>query len=83
MYSSYTFLTSALDGAEWLVSRPGCTLPPVPIEQEAVWATELSGPRGSLSPARTDWAAPGPLIFIYESILALYRHNACSWNNVV
>jgi hypothetical protein len=27
-YSSYSFLTSALDGGEWSASHPGCTLHP-------------------------------------------------------
>jgi hypothetical protein len=45
MYSSYSFTTSALDGAEWSASGPGCALPPgkvpvVPIGQEAGWAPE-------------------------------------------
>jgi hypothetical protein len=40
MYSAYSFSTSALDGGEWLASRPGLALPPgkgppVPIVQEA------------------------------------------------
>jgi hypothetical protein len=40
-YSSYAFLTSALDWGEWLASRPDRTLapgkgPPVPIVQEAL-----------------------------------------------
>jgi hypothetical protein len=44
-YSSYSFLTSALDGGEWSASRPGRALPlgkgpQVPIEQEAGWASE-------------------------------------------
>jgi hypothetical protein len=44
-YSSYLFLTSALDGGEWSASRPGRALapgkgPPVPIVQEAAWAPE-------------------------------------------
>jgi hypothetical protein len=44
-YSSYSFTTSALDGGEWSASRPGRTLtpgkgPPVPIVQEAGWASE-------------------------------------------
>jgi hypothetical protein len=44
-YSSYSFLTSALDGGEWSESRPGRALPPrkgtpVPIIQEAGWASE-------------------------------------------
>jgi hypothetical protein len=44
-YSSYSFLTSALDGGEWSASRPGRALPPgkdppVPIEQEDGWAPE-------------------------------------------
>jgi hypothetical protein len=43
--SSYSFTTSALDGDEWLASRPGLALPPgkgppVPIGQEAGWAPE-------------------------------------------
>jgi hypothetical protein len=28
MYSSYSFLTSAVDGDEWSASCPGCALPP-------------------------------------------------------
>jgi hypothetical protein len=44
-YSSYSFLTSALEGGEWSASRPGSALPPgkeppVPILQEAGWAPE-------------------------------------------
>jgi hypothetical protein len=44
-YSSYSFLTSAVDGGEWSASRPGRALPPgkgppVPIVQEAGWASE-------------------------------------------
>jgi hypothetical protein len=39
-YSSYSFLTSALDGGEWSASRPGRSLPPVSIGQEAGWAPE-------------------------------------------
>jgi hypothetical protein len=44
-YSSYSFLTSALDGGEWSASRPGRALAPekgplVPIVQEAGWAPE-------------------------------------------
>jgi hypothetical protein len=46
MYSSYLFMTSALDGSEWSVSRSGRTLTPgkglpVQIVQEAGWAPEL------------------------------------------
>jgi hypothetical protein len=44
-YSSYSFLTSALEGGEWSASRPGSALPPgkesqVPTEQEVGWAPE-------------------------------------------
>jgi hypothetical protein len=44
-YSSYSISTSAVDGGEWSVSRPGHTLapgrgPPVSIVQEAEWAPE-------------------------------------------
>jgi hypothetical protein len=43
--SSYSFTTSALDGGEWLASRLGRVLPPgkeppVPIVQQARWASE-------------------------------------------
>jgi hypothetical protein len=44
-YSSYSLLTSALEGSEWSASRPGRALPPgreppVPTVQEAGWAPE-------------------------------------------
>jgi hypothetical protein len=44
-YSSYCFLTSALEGGEWSASRPGRALPlgkepPVPTVREAGWAPE-------------------------------------------
>jgi hypothetical protein len=44
-YSSYSFLTSALNEGEWSESRPGCALVPgkghlVPTGQEAGWAPE-------------------------------------------
>jgi hypothetical protein len=44
-HSSYSFMTSALGGGEWLASRPGRALPPgkgprVPIAQEAGHAPE-------------------------------------------
>jgi hypothetical protein len=44
-YSSYSFMTSALDGGEWSASCAGRSLPPgkgppVPIVQEAGWASE-------------------------------------------
>jgi hypothetical protein len=46
MYSSYSFLASALEGGDWSVSCPGRALPlgigpPVPIGYEAGWASEL------------------------------------------
>jgi hypothetical protein len=45
LYSSYSFSTSVLDGGGWSASRPGRALapgkgPPVPIVQEAGWASE-------------------------------------------
>jgi hypothetical protein len=44
-YSSYSFLTSPLDGSKWLGSCPGSAFPagkltPVPTAQEAGWAPE-------------------------------------------
>jgi hypothetical protein len=45
-YTSYSFLTSTLDGGVWSASRPGRALLPgkgplVPFGQEAGWASEL------------------------------------------
>jgi hypothetical protein len=45
-YSSYSLLTSVVDGVEWSASRPSRALAPekgspVPIGQEAGWASEL------------------------------------------
>jgi hypothetical protein len=45
VYTSYLFLSSTLDGGEWSASRPGHILPPgtgipVPLVQEAGWASE-------------------------------------------
>jgi hypothetical protein len=45
-YSSYSFLTSALDGVKWSASRPSRALPlekgpPVPNGEEVGWASEL------------------------------------------
>jgi hypothetical protein len=44
MYSSYSFTILALNGGEWSAFRPGRTLSPgrtpVPIVQEAWWASE-------------------------------------------
>jgi hypothetical protein len=45
-YSSYSFTTSALEGGKWSASRPDRALPPeertpLPIGQEAGWASEL------------------------------------------
>jgi hypothetical protein len=50
-YSSYSFLTSALDGGVWSVSRSHHALPqekgpPVPIGQEAGWGPELGWMQG-------------------------------------
>jgi hypothetical protein len=44
-YSSYSFMTSTLEGGEWVASHPGRAIPPgkgppVPIVQEAGWTPE-------------------------------------------
>jgi hypothetical protein len=39
MYSSYSLSASALDGGEWSASRPGRAIAPVPVVQEAGWAS--------------------------------------------
>ena len=63
-------MTAALEGGEWSAARPGCTLPPVPILQEAgwapgpVWTGGKSRPhRDSIPdrPARSSFAIPTEL----------------------
>jgi hypothetical protein len=45
IYSSYSFLTLVLDGDEWSASHAGRFIsgkePPVPIGEEADWASKL------------------------------------------
>jgi hypothetical protein len=50
-YSSHSFTTSALDGGEWSVSRPGRALPPgkeppVPLHRGLGGPQSRSGHRG-------------------------------------
>jgi hypothetical protein len=47
-YSSYSFLTSALDGGEWSASRPGRALPPVKGTPGTHWTGGWVGPRAGL-----------------------------------
>jgi hypothetical protein len=44
-YSSYSFLTSALEGGEWSASRPGRALPP---DKEPPVPTVQVGPRAGV-----------------------------------
>jgi hypothetical protein len=48
--SSYSFLTSTLNGGEWSASRPGCALPPPGTH----WIGDWVGPRASLD-AEAGW----------------------------
>jgi hypothetical protein len=41
VYSSYSYLTLALDGGEWSASRPGRALPPGKGPSEPVWTQGL------------------------------------------
>jgi hypothetical protein len=47
-YSSYSFLTSALDGGEWSASRPGRVLPPGKRTPGTHWIGGWVGPRAGL-----------------------------------
>jgi hypothetical protein len=76
MYSSYSFITSALDGSEWSASRLCGSLAPVPIGQDTRdgLATEFRGRISclclgsnldrpvvqSVAGHYTDWATPAP-----------------------
>jgi hypothetical protein len=46
MYSSYSFLTSALDGGEWSASRPGERTPLYPLYRRLGGPQSRSGHRG-------------------------------------
>jgi hypothetical protein len=47
-YRSYSFLTSVLDGGEWLASRPGRALPPRKEPPGTHWTGGCVGPRAGL-----------------------------------
>jgi hypothetical protein len=47
-YSSYSFLTSILDGGEWSASRPGRALPPGKEPPGTHWIGGWVGPRAGL-----------------------------------
>jgi hypothetical protein len=47
MYSSYSFLNSALDGDEWSASRSGRALPPG-IDPGTHWIGRWAGPRAGV-----------------------------------
>jgi hypothetical protein len=72
-YSSYSFLTSALDGGELSALRPGRALspgkgPPVPIGQEAEWAAGLDAKaRGKILSASVGDRTP-----IVQSLVSHY-----------
>jgi hypothetical protein len=56
-YSSYSFMTSALEGGEWPVSRPGRGLPPG-MDSVTHWTGVCVGLRAGL-----DTEARGKIIF--------------------
>jgi hypothetical protein len=47
-YSSYSFLTSALDGGDWSASRPGRALPPGKGPPGTHWTGGYVGPRAGM-----------------------------------
>jgi hypothetical protein len=47
-YSSYSSLTSAVEGGEWSASRPGRALPPGETAPGTPWTGGWVGPRASL-----------------------------------
>jgi hypothetical protein len=65
------FFTSALNGGEWSVSHPSCALPPgkgppVPIGQEAGWASE---PVWTQRPEGKSFASAGDRAPVIQSVV--------------
>jgi hypothetical protein len=63
-YSSYSFLTPALDGGEWSASHPGRSSPPikgspVPIYRRLVGPQSRSGHRGYRTSPLLEWPETG------------------------
>jgi hypothetical protein len=75
-YSSYSYLTSALDGGEWSASCPGSALPPgkeamVPIGREAGWAPEPVWTQGL---EEKSFASVGNRTPVVQSIVSHYTN---------
>jgi hypothetical protein len=73
-YSSYSFLTSELEGGEWSASRPGRALPPgkeppVPTLHEAGWAPE---PVWTQRPEEKSSASVGDRTATVQSVVRPY-----------
>jgi hypothetical protein len=92
MYSSYSFMTSALDGGEWSASRPGRALvpgkgPPVHIVQEAGWAPEPVWKQRiqekSFRLCQGFIHCTGKIVFIYLLILFMYLFIYGKFNGAV
>jgi hypothetical protein len=73
---------SAMDGGEWSASHPGRSVfveippPPVPIENEAVWAPRVDLNPGTSCPQGgyyTDYTIPAPLCTKCDCILGCWR----------
>jgi hypothetical protein len=83
-YSSCCFLTSALEGGEWSASRPGRALPPgkqppVPILQEAGWASK---PVWTQRLEETPSASVGDRLNCVSFHLFLCLLLGCNWPSV-
>jgi hypothetical protein len=67
-YSSYSYLTSALDGGEWSASRPGSALPP---------GKDPQVPIGQISTVRV--TEKGRVKWNYNWALKWYISSTCTW----
>jgi hypothetical protein len=84
MYSSYSFMTSILDGGEWSASRPGCALPRGERNPSTHWTGGWVDTRDGLDTEVTEKsvASAGDRTSIVRSVVRHYTDKATTTPHV-